>query len=72
MTYDPHNVPEELGEVENEVGGLIEYWRKRAQWNRNVGQRHDANQIEQCADELEELVTKSNSSHDGKRNSESD
>ena len=39
-----------------ELRALIEQWRKTAQNNRNVGQRHDANQIERCARGLEELI----------------
>ena len=35
---------------------IVDEWRDRARYNRNVGQRHDANQIEKCANELEELI----------------
>ncbi len=40
----------------NELRELVERWRQRAENNRAVGQRHDANQIDNCADDLEEVL----------------
>lgn len=50
----PYDSPAEVRDAR--LRKLVYQWRERAENNRNVGQRHDANQIEQCAGELEEVI----------------